>query len=136
MNGGVSRISVSVDPGLLSEFDTMINGMGYNRSSAVEVSMRDFITEYKWQTEGVDLAGAITMIFDHHTGGISESLNHLQHDYIDIISSTIHVHLDHNNCLEILAIKGKVEKIKKLYRSLAVTRGIQQIKLSLVQLPR
>ncbi len=133
MTSGVSRISVSIDPDLLTEFDELVQRIGYNRSSAVQLAMRGFLTEHKWKDlEGV-LAGVITMIYDHHTGGVMEELTHLQHDYTDIISSSTHIHLDHHNCLEILAVKGKASQIKKLANSLEVTRGLKQIRVSMMQ---
>lgn len=133
MTSGVSRISVSIDPDLLTEFDELVQRIGYNRSSAVQLAMRGFLTEHKWKDlEGV-LAGVITMIYDHHTGGIMEELTHLQHDYTDIISSSTHIHLDHHNCLEILAVKGKAAQIKKLANALEVTRGLKQIRVSMMQ---
>ncbi len=133
MTSGVSRISVSIDPDLLTEFDELVQRIGYNRSSAVQLAMRGFLTEHKWKDlEGV-LAGVITMIYDHHTGGIMEELTHLQHDYTDIISSSTHIHLDHHNCLEILAVKGKASQIKKLANALEVTRGLKQIRVSMMQ---
>ena len=133
MSGGVSRISVSVDPELLDEFDETTQKIGYNRSTAIQVAMRDFLTEHKWKDlEGL-LAGVITMMYDHHTAGVTEELTHLQHNYTDIINSSTHVHLDHHNCLEILAVKGDASRIKALADSLEVIRGIQQIKVSLMR---
>jgi CopG family transcriptional regulator, nickel-responsive regulator len=132
MANGVSRFSVSVDPVLLDEFDEVISGQGYNRSTAVQIAMRDFLTEHKWKDDEGIVVGALTMIYDHHTGGLTESLNELQHNYYDIISSTTHVHMDHDNCLEILAVKGDASKIKNLSNALSVIRGIKQIKLSLM----
>ena len=133
MSGNVSRISVSIDPKLLEEFDDTIHRIGYNRSTAVQLAMRGFMTEHKWKDlEGV-LAGVITMMYDHHTGGVMEMLTRLQHDYTDIINSSTHIHLDHDNCLEILAVKGDASKIKRLAEVLGVTRGVQQIRVSLMR---
>lgn len=132
MANGVSRFSVSVDPVLLDEFDKVISGQGYNRSTAVQIAMRDFLTEHKWKDDEGVVVGALTLMYDHHIGGLSESLNELQHDFYNIISSTTHVHMDHDNCLEILAVKGDASKIKKLSNELSVIRGIKQIKLSLM----
>ena len=133
MSGGVSRISVSIDPGLLREFDEVTHRIGYNRSTAVELAMRDFLTEHKWKDLEGTLAGVITMMYDHHTGGVMEVLTHLQHHYTDIINSSTHIHLDHDNCLEILAVKGNASKIKELADVLGVTRGVQQIRVSLMR---
>ena len=133
MSGKVSRISISIDPELLDEFDETIQRIGYNRSTAVQLAMRDFLTEHKWKDLEGTLAGVITMMYDHHTGGVMEMLTHLQHDYTDIINSSTHIHLDHDNCLEILAVKGDASKIKKLAEVLSVTRGLQQIRVSLMR---
>lgn len=133
MSGNVSRISVSIDPMLLKEFDQTIHRIGYNRSTAVQLAMRDFLTEHKWKDLEGPLAGVITMMYDHHTGGVMEMLTHLQHDYTDIINSSTHIHLDHENCLEILAVKGDASKIKRLAEVLSVTRGLQQIRVSLMR---
>jgi CopG family transcriptional regulator, nickel-responsive regulator len=133
MSGNVSRISISIDPELLEEFDQTTQKIGYNRSTAVQLAMRDFLTEHKWKDlEGV-LAGVITMMYDHHTGNVIEELTHLQHDYTDIINSSTHIHLDHNNCLEILAVKGEAAKIKTLAEALGTTRGVQQIRVTLMR---
>ena len=133
MSGNVSRISVSIDPQLLEDFDETIHRIGYNRSTAVQLAMRDFLTENKWKESTGVLAGVITMLYDHHKGGMIEELNHLQHDYIGIINSSTHIHLDHDNCLEILAVKGDASKIKELAEALGVIRGVQQIRISLMR---
>ena len=132
---GVTRFSVSVDPVLLGEFDETTGETGYNRSTAIQVAMRDFLTEHKWSTEEEGfVAGAITMIYDHHVKGLGDTLTGIQHDFLDIISSTIHVHLDHDNCLEILAVKGDIKRIKELTQSLRVTRGVNQLKYSMLRI--
>jgi CopG family nickel-responsive transcriptional regulator len=129
----VSRISISIDPKLLNELDELIQRIGHNRSSAVQLAIRDFLTEHKWKDLDGVLSGVITMTYEHHTSGIMEQLTDLQHDYTDIINSSTHIHLDHDNCLEILAIKGEAFKIKSLAESLGTTRGIQQIRVTLMQ---
>jgi len=135
MSSSVVRFSVSVDPELLEEFDDTISEIGFNRSTAVQVAIREFLTDHKWSaTEEGNVAGAITMMYDHRVRGLSEALTHIQHDYIDVVSSTTHVHLDHDNCLEILAVKGDIKRIKELTRSLRTTRGVKQLKFSILNL--
>ncbi len=135
MKPGVRRISISVDPGLVEEFDSTIAKMGVKRSTAIESAMRDFLAQYKWsQLEDSTVAGAITMIYDHHVRGVGESLTHVQHDYLDVVTSMTHIHLDHDNCLEILAVKGDTKKIKDLIQSLRATRGLKQLKFSILNL--
>jgi len=126
---------VSVEPGLVDEFDATVGEMGYNRSTAIETAMRDFLAGYKWSAaeEGV-VAGAITMIYNHHVRGLGESLTHIQHDYLDVVSSATHVHLDHDNCLEILAVKGDIGRIKELTQGLRVIRGVKQLEFSILNI--
>jgi len=135
MQGGVTRFSVSVDPELLEEFDETISGIGYNRSTAIQVAMRGFLTDHKWSAaEGGNVAGAITMIYDHETRYLLGELTNIQHDYADVITSTTHVHLDHDNCLEILAVKGETGRIRELTQSLRVVRGVKQLKFSILNI--
>lgn len=135
MQSGVMRFSVSVDPELLAEFDETIRGIGYTRSSAIQVAMRGFLTDHKWSAvkEG-NMAGAITMIYNHETRDLVSELTHIQHDYIDVITSTTHVHLDHDNCLEILAVKGSTSRIHELTQNLRVARGVKQLKFSILNI--
>ena len=135
MRGGVKRFSVSVDPDLLDEFDEAICGIGYNRSIAIQVAMRGFLTDHKWSAdkEG-NVAGAVTMIYDHETRDLVGELTHIQHDHVEVITSTTHVHLDHDNCLEILAVKGETGKIQELIQSLRIVRGVKQLKFSILNI--
>jgi CopG family nickel-responsive transcriptional regulator len=133
LKSGVRRVSISVEPKLIDEFDEAIEDIGYNRSTAIEMAMRDFLTNYKWSViETGNVAGAITMIYDHHVPGLNESLTDIQHDYIDVVTSVTHVHLDHANCLELLAVKGDIKRIKELTRGLRVIRGVKQLKTSVL----
>jgi CopG family nickel-responsive transcriptional regulator len=131
VGSGVSRISVSVSPDLLNDFDETIDRIGFTRSRAIQVAMRDFLTEYKWtvEQEGT-LVGAITMIYDHEVRGLMETMTDVQHHHLGVISSTTHVHLDEHNCLEIIAFKGEVKFIRSLTEELMTTRGVKQLKLT------
>jgi CopG family nickel-responsive transcriptional regulator len=135
MSRGVTRFSVSVDPGLLDEFDETIREIGYNRSTAIQVAMRGFLTEHQWTTSKEStVAGAITMIYDHHIRGLGDLITDIQHDYNDVITSTTHVHMDHDTCLEILAIKGEIQRIEALTQELRVVRGVKQLKFSILSI--
>ncbi|MCP8315845.1 MAG: nickel-responsive transcriptional regulator NikR [archaeon] len=130
---GVSRISISLPPDLLDEFDRMIKQMGYDRSKAIQASIRNFLTENKWMHEEKGIVmGALAMIYDHEVKGLEKSLTDSQHLYSDIISSSMHIHLDERNCLEIIAVKGKVEFIRDLTQELMSKRGVKQIRLAIV----
>jgi CopG family nickel-responsive transcriptional regulator len=133
--GGVSRIGVSVPPDLLNDFDETINRLGYTRSKAIQVAMRNFLTEHRWVVKGRDkVAGALTMIYNHEVRGLEEALTDIQHDHRDVISSTNHVHLDERNCLEIVAVRGEVKAIQTLAKKLMRERGVKQLKLATLML--
>jgi len=128
---GVSRFGVSVPPELLREFDEAVTRMGYDRSKAIQLAMRNFLTEYKWKLkeEGV-ASGTMTIIYDHEVKGLEERLTDTQHLYRNIISSTMHVHLDEGNCLLVIAVKGEVKEIQNLAKELMSERGIKQLRLA------
>jgi CopG family nickel-responsive transcriptional regulator len=127
---GVSRFSVSVSPDLLNDFDEMIKRRGYDRSKAIQIAMRNMLTEDMWKYEEKGVAaGTITLIYDHETTGLEENLTDIQHHSRDIIVSTMHIHLDEHNCLLVIAIKGEVKNIQNLAKELTTQRGIKQLKL-------
>jgi len=97
--------------------------------------MRNFITEYAWKAEKGKLgAGAVLLTYEHETHGIQEELTHAQHRYRDVISSTMHIHLDESRCLEIISVKGKLERIQTMAKELMKTRGVSQFRLSTISL--
>lgn len=132
---GVKRFSVSVSPKLLEDFDKMIREMGYKRSKAIQLAMKNFLTEYKWTSEEENVeVGALIMIYNHETRGLEEALTEIQHEYRTVISSSTHIHLNHQNCLEILAVKGKVKATQSLAKKLMRERGVKQLKLAALAL--
>lgn len=117
---------------LLQGFDELISRKGYtNRSEAVRDLIRDQLVEEEWKTGKKEMIGAITLVYDHHTRGLSDTLTHLQHDFNGLIISTMHLHLDCENCLEILAVKGMVDEIKSVADKLISVRGVKHGKLTL-----
>lgn len=131
LKGGVVRFSVSVLPDLLDEFDETISRIGYTRSSAIQVAMRNFLTDHTWTVEQEGkVAGAITMIYEHDVRGLVETLIDIQHHHREVISSTTHVHLDEHNCLEIIAFEGDVKAIQRLAKKLMTARGVKQLKVA------
>jgi len=92
--------------------------------------MRNFLTEHRWtQEEKGKGVGAIIMVYDHETQGLEEALTDIQHEYRLLINSTTHIHLDEQNCLEIVAAKGGVKQIQSLAKKLMTERGVKQLKL-------
>jgi len=130
---GVSRFGVSVPFRLLLEFDRKIKRMGYDRSKAIQIAMRDFLTEYSWKMNEMGLAiGTMTLLYDHKTKGLEEELTEVQHAYRSIVNSAMHVHLDERNCLLVIVVKGKIRLIRKVAEELMGRRGVKQIKLTTV----
>ena len=132
---GVLRFSVSVQPELLTDFDEIIKRMHYDRSKAIQLAMRNFLTEYTWKysEEGM-AAGTMTIIYDHEAKGLEKNLTDTQHLYMNTISSAMHIHLDEQNCLLVIAVNGKIKTIQNLAKDLMNKRGIKQLKLAIVTL--
>jgi len=132
--GKVERTSFSVSPAVLKRFDDVISKIGYeDRSRALQIAMTNFITEYTWATEkrraGV---GAILFTYSHRPRGLQEALVDTQHRYRDVVDSTSHVHLDESRCLEIVSVRGQTARIQELAKRLMKTRGVTQLKLSMI----
>jgi CopG family nickel-responsive transcriptional regulator len=130
----VTRFSVSLDPLLLQEFDEMIEKIGYSRSTAIVSAMRNFIVDRLWEGEVGEVVGAITLMYDHHRSGVTEALTDIQHDYHHEITTTTHVHLDHDNCLEIVAVRGHTPRIRELAEKLTANRWVKQSKISILKI--
>jgi CopG family transcriptional regulator, nickel-responsive regulator len=130
----VTRFSASIDPTLLTEFDEMTEKIGYNRSTAITSAMRNFIVDRLWEGEDGEVMGAITMIYDHHRSGVTEELTNIQHDYPHEITASTHIHIDHDNCLEIVAVRGQTQRIKALAERLSTCRGVKQSKITTLKI--
>ena len=130
--GKTIRFGVSLDSDLLDKFDAHCEERSYQtRSEAIRDLIRNTLVEREWeQTEG-DLAGTLTLVYDHHKSGLSQRLTEIQHDSHDVIQSTLHVHLDHHNCLEVIILKGDGETIKTLGQKLISTKGVKHGNLAL-----
>lgn len=125
------RFGVSLDKELLDKFDTLIKSRTYaNRSEAFRDLIRQQLIMKEWQ-EGKEVAGAITLIYDHHKRELLNKLTDIQHDFQRIIISTQHIHLDHNNCLEIVAVKGNSQEVSKLADTLKSIKGVKHGTLSM-----
>jgi len=128
---GITRFGVSIPNSLLTTFDRLIQQKGHaNRSEAIRDLIRDRLVKQEWEANK-ETVGAITIVYSHHTRELSSVLNHLQHEFYQVIISTLHVHLDQHNCLEILVVKGKGNELKKMSDRLIGTKGVKHGNLSL-----
>jgi len=125
----LQRFGVSVETDLLDKFDEFIREQNYqNRSEALRDLMREALVRKQWK-EDETIAGAIAFVYDHHHGQLVNHLMELQHDYFTIIISSQHVHLDHDNCMEIILAKGPANQVGKLYESIRAMKGVKHIDL-------
>lgn len=128
---------MSLSPDLLLEFDRSMKKAGFSdRSKAIQAALHSFIAQYDWD-KGQDTrngAGAIIMMYDNHTYNHDSESTHIQHHYSDIISASTHLHLDHDNCLETVMVKGEIRRIKGLAKKLSESRGIKTLKVHVVSI--
>ena len=120
---------------LLRRFDGVAAKAGFkDRSKAIQVSMRDFITEQEQAFEDVGaITGALLIIYNHGTRGIDAALTDTEHQSMNIIASSTHIHLDLSRCLEIVVVRGQVSEVRALEKRLRNIKGIMQLKLSLLK---
>src|SRR5919205_4375648 len=124
--GELSRIGVAIDSDLLEKFDDLIGQRGYtNRSEAFRDLIRDELVEKTWESPDSDVVGTVTLVYDHHVRMLSEKLTDIQHDFHRSILSTLHVHLDHDHCLEVLIVRGRSEEVRKVADVLISTKGVK-----------
>jgi len=127
----VFRFGISLDKDLLDKFDRLIREKNYtNRSEAFRDLIREDLVKAEWK-KNKEIVGAITLIYDHHKRELVNKLMYIQHDFGDIIISSQHIHLDHNNCLEIIAVKGSSKEAQKLADRLKSVKGVKHGTLSL-----
>ena len=126
----VVRTGISLPKKLLVEFDSVIEKSSYtNRSEAIRDAIRNFVSDYKeLQRSKGDKIGTLIVLFDHTIKGASDALTHTQHHHEDVISSTLHVHLDEENCLEVIVVKGKAEQINDLAKEIFGSKGTRHMK--------
>ncbi|MDR0319061.1 MAG: nickel-responsive transcriptional regulator NikR [Nitrososphaerota archaeon] len=130
----IVRAGVTFPPDLLKDFDEIINSMGYNsRSKAIQDSVRLFVSERKWLKEGDTIqTGVIIMVYNHEVRNLESDLTEAQHHHSNLISSTMHIHLGEQDCLEVIAVKGKSSEIKHLSDELATRKGVKILKATIV----
>ncbi|NQS90437.1 nickel-responsive transcriptional regulator NikR [Patescibacteria group bacterium] len=127
----VFRFGISLPKDLLDKFDKITKERNYtNRSEAFRNLIRQELVKKEWQ-QGKEIAGAITLIYDHHRRELVNKLMDVQHDYQKLVISTQHIHLDHNNCLEIIAVKGTPKEAQRLADTLKSVRGVKHGTISM-----
>ena len=121
----IVRFTVSVEEDLLTEFDTYCAQMHLaTRSEAVRQLIRERLTNRAWETGETEVAGTLTLVYDHHRSQLGDRLMKLQHDNTDLIVATTHVHLTHDLCLEVIILKGPAQRLKQIASQLKGLKGI------------
>lgn len=126
----LTRFGISMDGKLLASFDALMERKGYgNRSEAIRDLVRSALVEDQWVSGDEEMVGTVTIVYDHHVRDLSDKLTEHQHVHHHAIVSALHVHLDHDNCLEVVVVKGKAAEVKRLAAELIGTKGVKHGKL-------
>jgi len=121
----LTRFGVSIDEALIRRFDAHIRARKYrNRSEALRDLIRQELVGQEWKA-GSDVAGGIVFVYDHHHRRLTDRLTDIQHDFRPVIVSTQHVHLDHDNCLEVITFHGEARRIEALYNAVRALKGVK-----------
>ncbi len=126
----VVRFGVSLEKELLSELDGYVAEKGFpTRSEAFRALVRERLVEGEWDA-GKEVAGAIVLVYDHGRRQIVDRITRVQHEFHRTVLSTQHIHLDHDNCLEVVVVKGRPAEVRELYRGLQAIKGMKHVSLS------
>lgn len=125
------RFSVAMPEELLMRFDQLVarRGLAKNRSEVVRDLVRDALVEDECATPGTEVMGTLTIVFDHHASDLQEKLHSIQHDYFEFIISTLHVHLDHHHCLEVVVLRGETGLVQTIANLILGTKGVKNGRL-------
>lgn len=126
----VERFGVSMSPQLLNKFDQVIANKGYtSRSEALRDIIRNFLVETEWESADSEVIGTVTIVYNHETHDLSDTLTEMQHIHHKEIVCTTHVHLDEHNCLETIVLRGSSGRIRAIADRLISTKGVKHGKL-------
>lgn len=136
MNGetDLSRIGISLPRNLLTKFDEILALRGYSsRSEGIRDAIRSYITHYQWMSDvRGERQGVITMIYGHEQRGLVQTLTEIQHEYIDTIQASLHSHVTHDRCLEVILLRGDGTDLKSIAERLMAQKGVESVKLTTI----
>jgi CopG family nickel-responsive transcriptional regulator len=132
----LSRIGISLPKNLLDRFDEIINARGYSsRSEGIRDAIRTYITYYKWMADVKgEREGVITMVYDHDQRNLLTTITDIQHEYHEIIKASLHSHVTHERCLEVILVHGEGSQLKQLAEKLMSQKGVESVKLTTIQI--
>ncbi len=129
--GVTTRFGVSLDSDLLEKFDSLCEENSYQtRSEAIRDLIRNALVQKEWEAQNIEVAATLSLVYDHHKSDLAQKITSLQHDAHHLIITTLHVHLDHHNCLEVLVLKGTGTEIRNFANNIIATKGVMFGKLS------
>jgi CopG family nickel-responsive transcriptional regulator len=132
-SGKVSRISISLPETLLTELDEMVAGKGYaSRSQAINEMLHQSIVEHRRQLGNDVMVGTITLFYDNSVQGLQKQLADIQFQHIDEVISSLHVHLMHNQTMEVILVQGPAEKLQAISNELVTRRGVISGRMELI----
>ena len=127
----LTRFSLSMPADLARQLDAMVKTKGYaNRSQAVADLVRNRLVECQAEAGDQVIAGTITLVYDHHKHNIQGLLTDIQHDHAKVLIATLHVHLDHHNCMEVLAVRGPAHAVRQVADRLIAAKGVRHGRLT------
>ncbi|CAD7768389.1 Putative nickel-responsive regulator [Candidatus Methanoperedenaceae archaeon GB37] len=134
MDSELMRIGVSLPENLLERFDSIISKRGYSsRSEGIRDAIRWYIRYYEWMSNiKGERYGTITLTYNHHQRGLVDEITDIEHEFIGTIQSTLHLHVDENNCFELVVVHGDGERIRELSERLTALKGVKHVKLTTI----
>ena len=132
----LSRIGVSLPSNLLQSFDQILKTRGYSsRSEGIRDAIRSYIRYHKWMADVTGpRQGVITLVYDHHQRGLVAAITDIQHDFMNLIQASLHSHVTHNRCVEVLLVKGDAQDVKGIAERLMAQKGVETVKLTTIPL--
>jgi CopG family nickel-responsive transcriptional regulator len=130
----LSRIGISLPKNLLDRFDEILNCRGYSsRSEGIRDAIRTYITYYKWMSDVKgDREGVITMVYEHEQRNLLTDIMEIEHEYHDIIKASLHSHVTHSRCMEVILVHGDGTQLKALAEKLMAHKGVESVKLTTI----
>ncbi len=126
------RFSVSLEADLLQDFDHFVkNGKYATRSEAIRQLLHQTLTRDAWDADSQELTATFTLVYDHHKSNLVEKLIEVQHKHGELVIATLHVHLNHDHCMEVIVLRGKGSKLRKLAAELRGLKGVQKGELTI-----
>ena len=134
MEQDLARIGISLPENLLEKFDEIITKRGYSsRSEGIRDAIRGYIRYYAWMSEVEgERVGTISLVYDHNQRGLVNSLLDIQHEFSEIIRSSIHMHINHDICMEVLMVRGEGRDVKAVTEKIMTLRGVKHVKLTTI----